>query len=171
MSGSVLITSRVAGLLAGLGLVGLLALQAWRIPASARPAAVAVDLRAVPTGEVGVSPVGALLAGESLTPGSNALRGSARLQNRTAGRLVAAARVTGGDPALDRLVDVELGAGGVTVFRGPLGDLREGARARVTLPRAASARVEVALRLPGAAGGDAIARSARWTLTFSGARR
>jgi hypothetical protein len=167
VSGSGVIGSRVGGFLAGLCLVGVLALQAWRVPASARPATVAVDLRAVPTGEVGVAPSGAVLDGAQLTAGGDAVRGTLRLQNRTAGALTAGARVAGGDPALDRLAQVGLTVRGRTVFRGALADLRDGARVAVALPRGGTATVAVDVRLPEAAAADATARSGEWTLTFA----
>jgi hypothetical protein len=64
MSLSPVMAMRAAGLLAGMCIVAVLALQTWRVPASPSAAGVSVDLRAVPSGEVGVSPGGALL----LTP-------------------------------------------------------------------------------------------------------
>jgi hypothetical protein len=159
---------RAAGFLAGLCLVGVVALQAWRIPASARPAAAAVDLRAVPSGEVGVEPAGPVVGRAELAPGGPAARGRVRLSNRTAGALAARPRLAGGDPALDRLVEVELTVSGRVVFRGPLGRLRDGAAAAGPLPRGGGAAVGLSARLPAGAAAEAAARAGRWTLTFSG---
>jgi hypothetical protein len=166
---SPVIASRAAGLLAGLCLVGVAALFAWRVPASARPAAVSVDVRAVPSGEVGVSPAAPLLGRSSVAPGGPAARGTVRLTNRTAGALAARPRVTDGDPALDRLVEVELRTAGRVVFRGPLGGLRSGVSTPVPLPRGGSATVAVRVSVPGSAAPGALARAGRWTLTFTGA--
>jgi hypothetical protein len=160
---------RAAGLLAGLCLVGAVALQAWRVPASPRAAGLEVDLRAVPSGEVGVAPAGAVIRARALTPGGPPARGRVRLSNRTAEELGARPRVTGGDPALDRLVEVELVAAGRVVFRGPVGRLRGDLAALVPLRRGGTADVAVRASVPRGAGRDAVARAGRWTLTFSGA--
>ena len=162
---------RAAGLLAGLCLVGLVALQAWRVPASPRAAEVGVDLRAVPTGDVGVSQAGAALLRGSLAPGGRALDGRVRLTNRTAEALAARPRVTGGDPALDRLLELELAVSGRVVFRGPVGGLRGDVSSSVPLPRGASADVAVRASVPSGAVREALARAGRWTLSFSGTGR
>jgi hypothetical protein len=160
---------RAAGLLAGMCLVALLALQTWRVPASPRAAGVEADLRAVPSGEVGVSPAGAVLGrGAVMTPGGPPVRGRVRLSNRTAGALAARPLVAGGDRALDRVVEIELTVAGRVVFRGPLGGLRDGvSTTSVPLPRAGSATVVVSARVPAAAADEAVGRAGRWTLTFS----
>jgi hypothetical protein len=165
---SPLIVSRGAGLLAGLCLVAVVALQAWRVPASARSAGVEVDLRAVPSGEVGVEPGGPVLTRRALTPGGPAARGRVRLTNRTAGVLDARPLVSGGDQALDQLVELELKVAGRVVYRGSLGGLRRGVSTPVPLQRGGSATVAVSARVPAAAGDEAVAQAGRWTLTFGG---
>ncbi|HEX2085138.1 MAG TPA: hypothetical protein VHF89_05605 [Solirubrobacteraceae bacterium] len=167
MSLSPATASRAAGLLAGLCLVGIVALQAWRVPASARPAAVAVDLRAVPSGEVGVTPAGPLLDRRDVMPGGAAARGRVRLSNRTAQGVSVRPTVTGGDPALDRLVELELTAEGRVLYRGPLGGLRAGGRASLAISRTRAVAVGVAARVPASAAAEAAARSGRWSLTFA----
>jgi hypothetical protein len=162
---------RAAGLLAGMCLVAVVALNAWRVPASPRAAGVEVALRAVPSGEVGVAPAGPLLDGRAvLTPGGPAVRGRVRLSNLTAGALEARPRVTGGDRALDRVVELELTVAGRVVFRGPLGGLRDGVSTPVPLRRSGSATVRVTARVPAGAAEDAVARAGRWTLTFAESR-
>lgn len=170
MSLSPVMAMRLAGLLAGICLVGLVALQSWRVPASPRAAGVEVDLSAVASGEVGVAPAGRVLRRVALTPGGPAASARVRLTNQTAGALAATPRVTGGDRTLDRVVEVELRTAGRVVYRGPLGGLREGDSAQVALPRAGSAVVRVNARVPASAGEGAVARAGRWTLTFSGSR-
>ena len=170
MSLSPVIAVRLAGVLAGLILVAVVALGSWRVPASPRAAGLDVDVRAVGTGEVGVEPGGSVVRGSGLTAGGRSLRGRVRLTNRTAGVLRARPAVTGGDPALDRLLSVELRVGGRVAFRGPASRLRSGGVGPVaTLPRGGSAIVGVAVRVPAAAGEDAAARAGTWTLTFAGA--
>lgn len=170
MSLSPVMAMRLAGLLAGLCLVTVVALQSWRVPASPRAAGVEVGLRVVSSGEVGVSPAGPVLRGRALTPGGPAGRGRVRLTNRTAGELAARPRLTGGDPALDRLIELELSVAGRVVFRGPPAGLRDGVSTPVPLPRSGSAVVRVSARVPAGAGDEAVARAGSWTLTFSGRR-
>lgn len=167
MSLSPIIAVRAGGLLAGMCLVVFVALQAWRVPGAPSAAGVDVDLRAVPTGEVGVAPAGPVLARRTLRPGGPAARGRVRLSNRTAGMLAARPRVTGGDDALDDVVEVELTVAGRVVFRGPLGGLRDDVSTPVPLQRGGSATIGVSARVPASAGDDAVARAGRWTLTFS----
>jgi hypothetical protein len=160
--------TRAAGLLAGLCLVAVVALGAWRVRPSAQPAGVEADLRAVSSGEVGVEPSGPVVRRGVLTPGGPAVRGRVRLSNRTAGALAARPHLTGGDPALDRFLEVELRVAGRLAFRGPLGRLRDAAAPVASLPRGGHAVVDVALRVPASAGSEATARAGHWTLTFSG---
>jgi hypothetical protein len=171
LSLSPVIAVRLAGLLAGLSLVAGVAFGAWRVPASPRTAGLDAELRVVGTGEVGVAPAGAAVRGSGLVPGGPAARGRVRLTNQTAGALAVAPRVSGGDPALDRLVDVELRTAGSVVFRGSLERLRGGSGGAVaTLRRGGQASFVVSVRVPSSAGEDAVAQAGRWTLTFVGAR-
>ena len=169
MSISPVIAVRVAGLLAGVILVAAVALGTWRVPPSPRAAGVEVDLRAVSSGEVGVQPDGPVVRRGELTPGGPVLRGRVRLSNRTAQALAATPALTGGDPELDRLVEVELRVTGRTAFRGSVARLRQGVAPIVTLPRRGEASVAVALRVPAEAADDAAARGGAWTLSFGSA--
>jgi hypothetical protein len=75
--------------------------------------------------------------------------------------------VSGGDPALDGVVELELTVAGRVVYRGPLGGLRDGVSTPVPLQRSGSATVRVSARVPASAGDEAVARAGRWTLTFA----
>jgi hypothetical protein len=167
MSLSPVTAVRLSGLIAGLSLVALLALQAWRVPASSRPAGVDVGLRAVATGEVGARPSGGAVRSRVVTPGGPAARGRVRLSNRTAGVLAARPHLSGGDPVLDRLVEIELRVAGRMVFRGSMERLRAGSAPAIVLPRGGRAVVGLRLRVPEAAGEEATARTGRWALKFS----
>ena len=160
---------RAAGLLAGLCLVAVVALQSWRVPASPSAAGLELDLRAVPSGEVGVAPAGRVLGGTALTPGGPDVRGRVRLTNRTAQAVAARPLLSGGDPEFDRLVELELTAAGREVFRGRLGDLRDDVSTSVPLRRGDTVPVAVRAWVPQGAGDAAVARAGRWTLTFSSA--
>jgi hypothetical protein len=166
MSLSPVMAMRAAGLLAGVCLVAVVALQTWRVPASPSAAGAQVELRAVPTGEVGVAPAGPVLRGSLVADGPG-LRGRVRLSNRTAQSIAVRPRVTGGDPALDRLVELELTVAGRVVYRGPLGGLRDGVSTSVPLRPSGSATVRAVARVAASAGDEAAAREGRWQLTFS----
>jgi hypothetical protein len=140
--------ARIAGLLAGLCLVGLVALNAWRVPAAARPAPVVAELHGVSTGEIGVAQ----------------RRGGMTLSNRTAGPLAVRARVAGGDPGLDGAVAVTLRVAGRVAFKGSFARLRRGGPVVARLPRGGSVKLEAAAQVP--AGVD----PRRWTLSFEAAR-
>jgi len=158
---------RLAGLVAGLAVVALLALQAWRVPASSRPAGVDVGLRAVATGEVGVRPSGGVVRSRVVAPGGAPARGRVRLSNRTAAVLAARPHVTGGDPALDGVVELEMRLAGRTVFRGSLDRVRAGEAPAIVLPLQGRAVVGLRLYLPRDAGEEVTARAGRWTLSFA----
>lgn len=169
MSLSPVLGARVAGLLAGLGLVGIVALGAWRVPASGRPATVGVDVRALSSGEVGAEPAGSVVGPAELVPGGPAVSGRVRLSNRTAAALAARPRVTGGERELDAVVSLTLTVAGRVVYRGPMGGLRDGVSTPVLLPRGGGAVVGVRAHVPeGSAADRAALRSGRWTLTFAG---
>jgi hypothetical protein len=159
--------ARAAGLLAGLSLVGIVALQAWRVPASPRPAAVGLDLRAVVGGEVGVSPAGPVVRGASLRPGGPAARGTVRLSNQAGRSLLVRPVVAGGERELDEAVEVTLSVAGRVVHRGPLGGLRDGVSTTLPLPRRGSVAVEVAVRVPAGVDPRLLGRSSSWTLSFA----
>ena len=159
--------ARVAGFLAGLSLVAVLALQSWRVPGATRPGAAGVDLRAVSSGEVGVEPGGSVLAARAVVPGGPAARGQLRLTNRTAVPRLVRARAAGGDAELAHVLEVTMTVRDRVVYQGPLSALAGGA---IALGRGASETVDVSVRLPAGASSVAAARAGRWTLTFEGHR-
>jgi hypothetical protein len=141
--------ARRIGLAVGL-VLALAAVLSWRIPAEG--AGLGADARfvAVPPGELTLEPSGAFLSARRLRPGDGA---DGRLSVRNIAGAPVAVRVRGLPSArdLDRLLTVELEAGGARLFRGPLGDLREWTRP-VVLDRGEARAIEARARLSEAAG-------------------
>ena len=169
MSVSELLGARAAGFLGGLGLIAVLAIGAWGVPGATRPAVARVDLRAVPTGEVGVAPAGSVFRGRTIVPGGAAVSGSVRLTNRTAGPRLVRARAAGGDAELGALVAVTLKVRGRVVYDGPLAGL-DGRTRPFALAEGGAETVDVSARIARSAAREAAARAGRWILTFEGAR-
>jgi hypothetical protein len=83
---------------------------------------------AVPPGELTVESEGTFLAGRALEPGGRDARGKLRLRNVTGSDLRVRLRGLPSNRDLDRLVRVELRAGGHELFRGSLARLRRWTR-------------------------------------------
>jgi hypothetical protein len=114
--------ARRIGLAVGL-LAALVAVLSWRVAAEGAGMGAEARFVAVPPGELTVRPAGAFIAARGLEPG--ALRtGRLELRNITGGPLAVRLRGLPSGPVLDRLLRVELAAGGEVVFRGRLGRLR-----------------------------------------------
>src|SRR4051812_121178 len=92
--------ARIAGLVAGLALVASVAWYAWRVPASAAPAAVGVALRVAPGGELAVDVRGDVLSATGLSAGRGEAKGLFHMRNLTGRRIAVFPRLRGGDPQL-----------------------------------------------------------------------
>jgi hypothetical protein len=85
---------------------------------------------AAPTGELGVSPVGAFVTGTGLRPGSEA-RGHMGVTNQTGKQLSVQVRAMPDSGDLDEALRVQVDSDGKRVFDGTLGGLRKGARVSI----------------------------------------
>lgn len=97
-----------------------------RVPRGTGTASADVVFIAAPTGELGVSPVGAFLTGTALVPSSES-HGHLSVTNQTGQRLSVLVRALPESRDLDDVLRVEIASGGTRVFAGTLGDLRRGA--------------------------------------------
>jgi hypothetical protein len=143
--------ARFTGLLVGLSLA-LVALVQARVPAGTGQVPASASLKAEPSVQLGVSPVGReLLSQRRLSPGES-VSGLVQVSNLTAAPLTATPRlhtVRGEAPAALRL---DLMAGGRTIYGGSIAGfhptVRLGARAsrklrfRISAPRAQAREVE-----------------------------
>lgn len=106
---------RAIGLLLGLGLV-LAAVLAGRVSGGAAPAGSAITVSMTPTGELQLSPSGAVLTAPDLHPGgpATAATGQVVMRNQTGRSLAVRLRAVPSLPDLDRLLWMD-----VAVQRGP----------------------------------------------------
>lgn len=116
---------RWLALVAGVAMVASVVMTA-RVPRGTGTASADVVFIASPTGELGVSPVGAFLTGTGLLPASES-QGRLSVTNQTGKRLSVLVRALPESRDLDDVLRVEIGSGGTRVFAGTLGDLRRGA--------------------------------------------
>jgi hypothetical protein len=116
---------RWLALIAGVAMVVSVVLTA-RVPRGMGLASADVVFLAAPTGELGVSPVGAFLSGTGLEPSSES-RGHLAVTNQTGKRLSVRVRALPESRDLDAALRVEIASDGRRLFDGTLGDLRRGA--------------------------------------------
>jgi hypothetical protein len=115
---------------------------------------------AAPTGELGVSPVGAFVTGTGLRPGSEA-RGHLGITNQTGKRLAVQVRALPDSGDLDDSLRVRIDSDAERVFDGTLGGLRSGARVSIAPGTAAPLDFHISLpeSLEGGYGGRVVSVS------------
>jgi hypothetical protein len=116
---------RWLAVVAGVAMVAAVVVTA-RVPRGTGLASADVVFIAAPTGELGVSPVGAFLTGTGLVPASES-HGHLSVTNQTGKRLAVLVRALPESRDLDDVLQVEIASEGTRVFEGTLGDLRRGA--------------------------------------------
>ena len=116
---------RWLALIAGVAMVAAVVMTT-RVPRGTGTASADVVFLAAPTGELGVSPVGAFLTGTGLLPASET-HGHLSVTNQTGKRLSVLVRALPESRDLDDALRVEIASDGTRVFAGTLGDLRRGA--------------------------------------------
>jgi hypothetical protein len=117
---------RWLAILAGVAMVAAV-IATTQMPRGAGIASADVVFVASPTGELGVSPVGAFVSGSGLVPSSEA-RGRLAVTNQTGKQLTVLVRAMPESRDLDSVLHVQITAGsGDRIFDGTLGDLRRGA--------------------------------------------
>ena len=108
-----------------LGLAAAVAIVlAGRIDGSGAAAGANAVFSVSPPGELQLFTAGPLATADALAPGGPAEAGTATVRNQSGGTLRLAIRALPSAPDLDRLLQVEISAGGKLVARGPLGTLR-----------------------------------------------
>jgi hypothetical protein len=112
-------------MLVGVGLVAVVVL-ACRVAGGHGPSGSAVTFVTGPTGELGMSRVGTIVAAPSLLPGpeANGAGGAAVVRNQTGRTLEVRMRAVPSFPDLDRLLLVRVQIGNASSFVAALGDLR-----------------------------------------------
>ncbi len=124
---------RTIGFLTGLA-VAAAVVGAMKIPAGAGALGADVSIVVAPTGELGVKESGSVLAGNDLTPASDPVTGTFQILDQTMFPLRLHIRGVPDAPGLDGTLWVELtGPGGLHLFRGSLGDFRDGTERSIVL--------------------------------------
>ena len=113
---------RRGGIAAGIALVVLVVL-AFRIPDGKGTLGADVIVAISPTGELGVSRPGPFMSATGLRPGGT-LSGDVEVANQTGRRLAVRLRALPDSKDLDRLLVVDVRAGGARLYHGRLGGLR-----------------------------------------------
>jgi hypothetical protein len=118
---------RSVGVAAGIAVVAVLVL-AFRVPDGTGTLGADVIMSISPTGELGVSRPGPFMSATGLRPGGS-FRGATAVHNQTGSRLMVRLRALPDSKDLDRVLRVEVSAGGTRVYTGPLGGLRRSTKA------------------------------------------
>lgn len=105
-----------------------------------------LTLTSAPTGELGVTPAGTVLAARDLRPGAPPVRGSLLVRNQTGIPLDVRLRARPLSGDLDADARLRIDAGRATIFDGTLGALRSGSR-RLRLGPGAGSRLRIAVSL------------------------
>ena len=144
------IWTRRAGFLAGLAAVAV-ALLGWRMPPPEGSLGLDLRITANSTGELHVGGAGRpLVAARRLVPGTPHERagGATELTNQTGSRLAVQVRAVPATRGGDRLIALELLAGGRRVFAGRLGELRSWTERRFEIPPSGTESLEVRAQVP-----------------------
>lgn len=135
---------RRAGVTAGIALVTVVVL-AFRVPDGTGTLGADVIFAVSPTGELGVSRPGPFMSATGLKPGG-AFEGEFEVANQTGKRLVVQLRALPDGTDLDRLLVVDVAAGGARIYHGRLAGLRGKTRAfRIESGRKRELRVKASL--------------------------
>jgi hypothetical protein len=140
-------SARIVGLAVGVALA-MVVILAWRIPGGDGSLGASLTFSAAPTGELGVEPAGILISEPALRPAMS-VEGAMELLNQTASTLEVSLRALPSNPDLDRLLMVEVLAGGEPLFSGTLGALRRWTRTPLVLESGESRTLDVRAWFPG----------------------
>lgn len=155
----------MAGLLTGLGAAVFL-VSAWSVPAGTGIAGTEVSMLANLSGELEVTPAGRpFMRDGDLTPGEE-LKGKLALRNQTPARLSVRLRARADSPELNRVLQIEVGAGSTTAYRGSLGGLRNWSRRPFVIASATRRSLSVRAWLPPGVGKRSGNRAAETTFEF-----
>jgi hypothetical protein len=118
---------RTAGIATGLALAALMVL-AFRVPASGQSLGAGVRIAAVAPGELHVATTGAFLRADGLEPGGKSASATLPVRNVTRGPVDVRLRARMANRDLDRVLHVQLRAGGRTLASTTLAGLRRWTR-------------------------------------------
>jgi hypothetical protein len=118
--------ARGIGFVLGISLA-VTAVLGWRITRGTGRLGADVAIGFVQTGELQLSSVAPLINASGLRPGASA-NGAVEVRNSSGSRLSVLVTAEPSISDLDRLLWIEISVAGTRIFRGPLGELRDGSR-------------------------------------------
>lgn len=143
---------RTLGISAGLALAAL-GLASWRVSAGTVAPGADVTVSAAPSGELALRPATPIVDARGLAPGKRRrASGRLRVRNLTAARLDVRMRAVADGDGLDRLLRLEVAAGGRSLARGTLEELASWSRRRLALNVGAERTLAVRAWLPRSVG-------------------
>ena len=146
--------------------VAVVLLSGWRVVGGRAELGADVRLSVVQSHTLGLSQTGTVLDETHFRPGDRSVA-AVTVSNRRAREVQVALRSQPGtDKVLDRLLRVDVRAGGERVFHGRLGALARQDAASLTLPARGAVRVTVRITLPRDVGRTYAARSTQAALLF-----
>ncbi len=140
---------RGIGLLLGL-LVAAIAVAAWQIPRGSGTLGTDLIVSSAPTGELGVTPEGPIIRATGLAPGqeADAPAGTLRVQNQTGSTVYVQLRGLPSGTDLDGLLWFRIDSGDLSLFRGPVRELRSWTDRAITLVPGEQTTLSVRAWLP-----------------------
>ncbi|HEX9123630.1 MAG TPA: hypothetical protein VF984_09775 [Actinomycetota bacterium] len=161
---------RGAGWARGIGFVlgvtlAVTAVFGWRLPRGTGRLGADVVIGFLQTGELHLSDTTPLITASGLQPGASG-EGSVEVRNISGSRLGVAVDAQPSIADLDRLLWIEVTAGGTRIFQGPIGELRDGSIQRFAIAPSQTETVDVRTWIPTSAGGGYEGRIEQVNLTF-----
>jgi hypothetical protein len=134
-------------------LIVVVALGHLTIRSTGRTLGAELRIALVPSGETQVSRIGPFLVATDMRPHGRMERGAVSVANTAGKTLAFRVRAKPSAPDLDKLVRVDVSAGGGQVYRGTLGALRSWTRQGFMLQSGARTRLELRVWLPASVAG------------------
>jgi len=159
--------ARGIGFLAGLT-IAVVAVLIWRVPAGTGSLGTDLIVATGPTGELVVSQTGPFISATGMHPGpeADAPSGSVKIENQTAVTLSVKVQALPSTKDLDSLLWIAIDAGGIELYRCPVGDIRTGTPTSFTLDSTEKTTIDVKTWLPQTVTSGYEGRIANVDLTF-----
>jgi hypothetical protein len=138
--------ARGIGFVLGVSLA-VTAVLGWRLPRGTGRLGADVAIAFLQTGELQLAETTPLITASGLRPGASAT-GTVDVRNSSGSRLSVSVTAEPSITDLDRLLWIDITAAGERLFRGPLGELRDGAGRRFTISPLQTRTLDVRAWLP-----------------------
>ncbi len=145
--------------------VAIAAVVGWALPRGNGRLGADVVIGFLQTGELHISAPAATINAPALYPGGGA-GGSVRVRNIGPSPLSVRVQAQPSIGDLDRLLWIDVAASGRRIFRGPVGELRDGSHGRFTIASGQARTIDVRTWLPSSVDGGYEGRIEQVNLTF-----